>query len=203
MAHSRASLDDSVGAPPAWPTGPAMSRPRTWPAARAALIAVAIGLGLVDGCPLAREASAPGGAVGGLARARAAVLEPLQPVAEALDIDQQWVLFRSVSRRRFRLSIEGWTADAGWTSLYLAGDDAHAWNQDLLAYRRVRGAYNPYGQRIRRAYNGFARWIGDQVLAAHPEMAAARVRLERVRILPRGGLEPTGVHEFTHVRRRR
>ena len=179
-----------------------MSRPRTWPVVRAALIALAIGLGLVDGCPLPKDA-ARDDATGTLARAREAALDPLQPVAKALDIDQQWVLFRSVSRRRFRLTIEGWTADAGWTPLYRAGDDDHPWNEDMLAYRRVRGAYNPYGQRVRRAYPGFARWIGDQVLAAHPEMAAARVRLERVSIQPRGGLVATGVFEFTHVRRRR
>jgi hypothetical protein len=179
-----------------------MSRRRTWPVVRAALIALAIGLGLADGCPLPKDAAARDGAVGELARARAAALAPLSPVATALDIDQQWVLFRSVSRRRFRLSIEGWT-EAGWKTLYRAGDDDHAWNDDALAFRRVRGAYNPYGQRVRRAYSGFARWIGDQVLAAHPEMAAARIRLERVQIQPRGGFVATGVFEFTQVRRRR
>jgi hypothetical protein len=180
-----------------------MSRRRTWPVVRAALIAVAIALGLADGCPLPEGAEHRDGAVGSMARARAAAVDPLRPVAKALDIDQRWVLFRSVSRRRFRLSIEGWTAEAGWSTLYRAGDDDHAWRDDVLGFRRVRGAYNPYGQRVRRAYAGFARWIGDQVLAAHPELAAARVRLERVRIQPRGGFVATGVFEFAHVRRRR
>jgi hypothetical protein len=169
---------------------------------RAALIALALILGLADGCPLPKDALHRADLLGALARARASVLAPSQPLAKALDVDQQWVLFRSLSRRRFRLCVEGRTAAGDWALLYRAGDDDHTWNADVLDYRRVRGAYNPYGQRIRRAYAGFARWIGDRVLAEHPDMQAARVRLERIRIQPRGGFVATGIFEFTHTRRR-
>jgi hypothetical protein len=42
----------------------------------------------------------------------------------------------------------------------------------------------------------------DRVLARRPEMVEARLRLEKIRIQPRGGFVPTGEFMFEKSRRR-
>jgi hypothetical protein len=188
---------------PAAPAEPGARR--RWPVIRAAAIAAVIAIGLVDGCPLpnakqtAAWAKAP---IEEVRKARSTVMKPFQPVREGLEIYQRWTLFRGSSRKRFRVWVEGRTADGVWHILYRADDDEHTWDSDVLEYRRIRGSYNPYGQRTRASYEYFTPWMLDRVLALRPEMVEARLRLEKIRIQPRGGFVPTGEFLFEKTRTR-
>jgi hypothetical protein len=175
-----------------------------WPIARATLIALAMLIGLVNGCPLPQRSKTPAwarGAVDALARARTKVLAPVAFIGRDLDIDQRWALFRGASHKRWRLYIEGQTADGQWHLRFRAGDDAHTDYLDQLQYRRMRGTFNPSGQRMRGQYPLFAAWMTARVLAEHPEYVAARTRFERIRIHG-GSYTPTGEFSFEHTRKR-
>jgi hypothetical protein len=192
--------------PPAAVRSRAMDLRARWPAARAALIAVAIALALVDGCPIPDRRITPQwahGITGALDDARTAVRRPVAGVVKDLDITQRWILFRGASRKRFRLYLEGQTAAGEWQLLHRAGDPEHAEYEDLLAYRRVRGTYSPSGQNARGQYRPFATWMTLRALDDHPEFSVARTRMEKVQI-GEGGYTPIG--EFTleiQERRRR
>jgi hypothetical protein len=176
-----------------------------WPAARAALIALAIALGLVDGCPIPERKQVPEWAYGAVDRvdaARTAVRRPVAWIGRDLDVYQRWSLFRGASRRRFRLYVEGRTATGDWQLLHRAGDPEHADYEDLLAYRRVRGTYSPSGQSVRNQYHPFATWMTLRVLDDHPELAVARTRLERI-VIGDGSYTPTGEFTLEHQERRR
>jgi len=178
-----------------------------WPAARAALIALAIALGVIDGCPIPERRYAPAWAHGAIDRgesARSTLRWPVAWIGRDLDVTQRWTLFRGASRRRFRLYVEGRTTAGAWQLFHRAGDPDHAAYEDLLAYRRVRGTYSPSGQNPRSQYRAFATWMALRLLDDHPELAAGRVRMERIAI-GEGEYTPTG--EFTleqqELRRRR
>ena len=176
-----------------------------WPAARAALIAVALALALVDGCPISEHRRAPGWAAGIVERAAAArdvLRRPIAGLAADLDASQRWTLFRGASRRRFRLYVEGKPATGDWQLLHRAGDPEHAEYEDLLAYRRVRGTYAPSGQSGRGQYHAFATWMALRVLDDHPDFAVARTRFERV-LIGEGEYTPTGEFSAEHQERRR
>jgi len=176
-----------------------------WPAARAALIALAIALGLVDGCPIPDRRFTPEwayGLVDGADRARTAIRRPVASLGEDLDVSQRWALFRGASRRRFRLYLEGKAATGDWQLLHRAGDPEHAAYEDLLAYRRVRGTYSPSGQSARNQYHAFATWLTLRAMDDHPEFVLARIRLERV-LIGEGAYTPTGEFTLEHQERRR
>lgn len=168
-----------------------------WPVARAALIALAIALGLVNGCPLPERQRTPEwarGAVDALDAARTAVLDPVDWLGEDLKLTQRWTLFRGASRKRFRLLVEGKTATGPWQLLYRAGDPEYDAYDDILAYRRIRGTYSPGGQLTRMQYRPFSTWMSLRVLDDHPELLVARTRMERI-LIGEGEYTPTG--EFT------
>jgi hypothetical protein len=168
-----------------------------WPVARAALIALAIALGLVEGCPLPDRQRTPEwarGVVESLDDAPTAVLDPVDRIGEDLKLTQRWILFRGASRRRFRLLVEGKTATGSWQLLHRAGDPEHDAYDDILAYRRTRGTYSPGGQTSRMQYHLFSTWMSLRVLDDHPDFVVARTRMERI-LIGEGGYTPTG--EFT------
>jgi hypothetical protein len=176
-----------------------------WPAARAALIALAIGLALVDGCPVPERQVVPAWATGlvdGLQEARTVARKPVAKIATDLDVFQRWILFRGASRKRFRLYVEARAADGDWQLLYRAGDPEHAAYEDLLKFRRIRGTYNPNGQNARSQYLAFAIWMTRRVLDDHPEFLMARTRLEKV-VIGEGEYTGTGEFAFTHQELRR
>jgi hypothetical protein len=176
-----------------------------WPAARGALIALALALGLVDGCPIPERNHAPEwayGLVDGADAVRATLRRPVAWIGEDLDVSQRWALFRGASRRRFRLYIEGRTTRGDWQLLHRAGDPEHAEYEDLLAYRRVRGTYSPSGQNPRSQYHAFATWMTLRALDDHPELAVGRTRLERI-VIGEGDYTPTGEFTLEHQERRR
>lgn len=174
-----------------------------WPAARAALIALAFAIGLLEGCPLPGGEGAPEWALG-LDEARTTLLEPARWIGKDLSFTQRWALFRGASRRRYRIYVEGKTATGPWQLLHRAGDDDHAAYEDLLAYRRVRGTYSPGARYTRSQYRAFSTWMSLRVLDDHPDFLLARTRMERI-LIGEGGYTPTG--EFTleqqEIRRRK
>jgi hypothetical protein len=176
-----------------------------WPAIRAALIALTLGLGLVDGCPIPPRGAVPRWAsdmVGFADVARDAIRRPVAGLAADLDVSQRWPLFRGASRKRFRLYVEGRTEPGDWQLLYRAGDPAHAMYEDVLSYRRVRGTYSPSGSFGRGQYHPFATWMTLRVLDEHPDFTIARTRLERI-LIGEGEYTPTGEFSTEHQERRR
>jgi hypothetical protein len=171
--------------------------------ARAALIALVLTVGLVNGLPLPaperaeRLAPGLGGVVLGVARAQAFVLTPFQPLFEALRLSERWVLFAGASRDRFRLEVAARRAPNGpWKLLYRADDERHRFLAELIEYRRVRGAFNPRVQDPPAGYAAFTALVARRLLSERPEFDEVRVRMERIRIADAGGYTPT--HEYAH-----
>jgi hypothetical protein len=175
-----------------------------WPVARATLIALAIVIGLLDGCPLPHPAKTPKWALGTvetLARIRTTLLAPVAFVGRDLDVSQRWALFRGASHLRWRLYVEGQTADLQWHLRFRAGDPEHTDYLEQLEYRRMRGTFNPSGQHMRGQYRQFAHWMAARVLADHPEYVAARTRFEQI-LIDGGSYTPTGEFSFENTRKR-
>lgn len=165
----------------------------TWPRARAALIALVMVVGLLDGLPLpeghgAERLSPPLRRAAELgSRARAALLLPVRDLGQALLINQRWSLFRNAKKARHRLWIEGRHGARRWTVLYRPHDAQHQWFASGLQYRRVRGAWNLGRMGGGPSYEAFAAWISQRLLREQPDLSAVRVRLERGEIAPCGG----------------
>lgn len=190
-----------------------MARPR-WATLRAGLIALAIALGLIDGCPLPRTpieqrladralGRPVGGAVQRLTTTRAQALAPVRPALDLFRVRQRWLLFAGADRHRFRMWIESRRAGEAWQVRYRAGDDDHRFRARAIEYRRLRGAWNPhqlYGQRP--GYPIFAAWIADQIFASDRSADEVRVQMERIEIGPHGGARATGAFERAIVLRR-
>lgn len=182
-----------------------------WPHVRAALIALAIALGLADGCPSPRNGAERkiadqrlgkdvAAAVARVEGARAWALRPVAPAAELFGLRQRWKLFAGASRKRYRMAIEVRAAGEPWRLVFRPHDDEHDLLAAQIAYRRVRGAWNPhttYG--ARGGYGPFAAWIADEIFARDPRAAAVRVQMERIVIGRHGGYRGTGEQVYPIV----
>jgi hypothetical protein len=160
---------------------------------RAGLVAAAIGFGLVDGCPLASPDHVPAwerSFVEPIRSAQRVVETPVAWIRATFHITQQWALYQAPVSNRFRMWIEGATRDGHWRVLYRAGDPEHAEDGDAIEHARVWGTWDPTDVPPAE-YGAFAGWISRRALAAHPDLAAVRVRMERV-TLGIGEVEPTG-----------
>ena len=187
---------------------------RSWREIRAVLILLVILLGLLDGLPIpapherkaARKRMGDGwiDTVETIDHVRDTVLKPFRPVYDLAGLRQRWKLFSGASRNRFRMWIEArrdLTRDE-WVLLYRPLDSEHDFLADQIEYRRVRGAWNPstaYGPR--GGYASFVTWIAGRVFAADRTFVEVRVRQEKVRIGPHGGITSTG--ELVHPQWRR
>jgi hypothetical protein len=187
---------------------------RYWREIRAGLILLVILVGLLDGLPIPapherpamKKRLSPGmvEAVETLDRTRNKLLKPFRPIGELAGLRQRWKLFSGASRNRFRMWIEA-RRDLGrdeWEILYRPLDDEHMFLHDQLEYRRVRGAWNPstsYGPRS--GYHSFCTWVANRVFDADPAYQEVRVRMEKARIGPHGGITFTG--ELVHPQWRR
>jgi hypothetical protein len=172
---------------------------RAWPQVRAGLIALALALGLVDGCPLPDRAHERpwNRAIVEVARpVQRAVLRPFMWIREGVRFTQRWALFDAASRYRFRLEVKGQRADGTWDLLYRAGDAAHRAYAGDLEDERIRGAWAPY-DRPQERYQDFAHWFARRVLADHPEYGVVRLWFERIEI-DRGEVRGTGTY-LLHV----
>lgn len=190
---------------------------RWWRHARAALLALAIVLGLVEGCPsprngterrIAAERMGPTAAAvaARLERWRGRVLEPVLPVSELFGLRQRWKLFAGANRKRFRMAISVRAQGEPWRLVYRPHDDDHDFLAAQIGYRRLRGAWNPsttYGPR--GGYRPFVYWVADELFARNPRLTDVRVQMERIVIGGHGGYRPTGeqVHSIVVTRRER
>jgi hypothetical protein len=181
-----------------------------WPRIRAALITLALAVGLVAGLPLPADAHLPkvpgwyARLVPGLRRVQELVLTPFRPLSETFVLTQRWNLFAGAKTRRYWLSLEGReTASGRWRLLYRPHDPEHDADSDALEYRRVRGAWNPRGLGPQPGYAAFVSFEARRLLAARPELGAVRARIEEIDILPHGaGFRGTGRFTFELVRER-
>jgi hypothetical protein len=174
-----------------------------WPELRAGLIALAIGIGLVDGCPLPNPDKTPAwqrGFVEPVRRVQAVVLTPVAWVRPTLRIAQKWSLYQAPSAQRFRLWIEGQDAAGQWHLVFRASDPDHDEDRELIDYTRPRGTWDPTSKPPGQ-YPLFANWMTHRVLERHPEFVAARIQLEQVELSP-GGIVYTGrfVHPYARQR---
>lgn len=176
---------------------------------RAALVLLAIVLGLVDGCPLpdgARAAYVPDSVKAALEPVRALrrlVLTPVLPLRDDLHLLQRWSLFRSAGRRQHRMLIEARApGDPTWTVIFRAPDDGPAELARVLGYRRLRGSWDPRASGTRGAYPSFVIWVGERILAANPRFDAVRVQMEAIEIGEDGGYTVTGKKQHLAVHRR-
>lgn len=115
---------------------------------------------------------------------RERVVEPLQPALEFFGSRQRWGLFLQGGRSAHRLQIEGrGRADEPWVLLYRAHRyDALALS-DTLAYRRVRGIYNPRRpEQARAQYDAFTDWVAGEVMRRRPKLTQVRVSMQRLEL---------------------
>ena len=176
---------------------------RRWPEIRAGLIAAAIFFGLVDGCPIPPPGETPAWERSFVEPIRSVqhVLEkPVAWLVPTLRISQRWALYQHPATNRFRMEIEGQTADGAWHLLYRAGDPEHAEDAAILDSARVWGAYDPTDKPPRQ-YTAFCHWVTDRVLARHAELVAVRVRQQQITIVP-GGIAGGGKFVFGYIRSR-
>jgi hypothetical protein len=174
-----------------------------WPEIRAGLIALAIGVGLVDGCPLPPREFTPDWEQGFVERIRKAqhvVMTPFAWVEPTLRVSQRWALYQAPTVDRFRLWVEGQDTRGSWHLLFRASDAEHTDDAALIDSDRVRGAYDPT-TKLPVQYAPFARYLTQRILDRHPELVAVRLRLEKV-VLTTDGVTPTGQFIGQHVRLR-
>jgi hypothetical protein len=189
---------------------PSVPEPTTWARVRAALIALAIAVGLVAGIPLPPDeqlGQVPrwyARLVPSIRKTQDALLWPFRPIGNTFVLIQRWNLFSSAKTRRHWLALEGREAASGrWVLLYRPHDPEHDFDAAALEYRRVRGAWNPRGLAPQSGYGAFVAFEAQRVLAARPELSAVRARMEAIEILPKGrGFRQTGRYEFELVHER-
>ncbi|HUJ59265.1 MAG TPA: hypothetical protein VLX92_12255 [Kofleriaceae bacterium] len=157
----------------------------------------------MDGCPIPEPADTPAwerGLVEPIRSVQRVVEWPVAWIRTRLRVTQQWAVYQAPGTERYRMSIEGQTRDAVWHVLYRAGDDDHAEDADRIEYARARSAWDPM-KAPPEQYPQFARWATAQALARHPELVAARVRMEKI-VIGDGRYDGTGDYAFVFARSR-
>jgi hypothetical protein len=178
--------------------------PMRWAPIRAGLIALAIVVSVMEGCPVpaaserpVMERRLPHGAVKAvdeMDHVRGQLLRPFSKLFEITRVHQRWKLFAGASRKRYRMRIEARAgATAEWQLVYRVLDDDHAFMAGAIEYRRMRGAWNPHSTHgPRGGYGPFVQWVAQRVLASNPAFTEVRVQHERILIGPHGGYRATG-----------
>lgn len=176
--------------------------PRRWPAIRASLIALALVLGLVDGCPLPPEryVTWQRPIVDVVRPVQEAVMAPFAWIPRGLRVSQRWALMQAAPRERLRFTVEGRGPDGTWSVIYRANDPDHAAFADLLETHHVWGAWNPTDH-LMGQYPAFVRWFTAHALAERTELTAVRTSFEKV-ILEDGELRGTGERTSVMTRER-
>lgn len=175
---------------------------RTWPHVRAGLVALAILVGLIDGCPIPPAKSVrPEWAddIKAWARTRRLVMTPFKPVGELFRLRQTWKLFPTAKLQQHRMWVEArktGTKD-DWELLYRPHDPDHALHADRIEYRRLRGVWNPGTKGTRSGYGPFVEWLAGEIFQARSDVDRVRVRQEKITIDPgEGGFVPSGTFEL-------
>lgn len=173
-----------------------------WPHVRAGLVALAIVVGLIDGCPIPSSKRVPedwADDVKRWARTRRIVMTPFKPLGELLRLRQTWKLFPTAKIHQHRMWVEGRTSGTkdGWQLLYRPHDPDHALWADRIEYRRLRGVWNPGTKGTRSGYGPFVEWLSGEIFEHRPEFDRVRVRMEKIEIDPgEGGFVPSGSFEL-------
>ncbi len=172
-----------------------------WPQIRAGAIALAIVFGLIDGCPLPEPSDTPAwerGFVEPIRRVRAIAEWPVAWLKPTLRVAQQWAIYTAPAMNSYRLWIEGADERGAWRVLYRGADPEHDEDADVLESARVWGAWEPTDA-LPAQYKEVSNWILGRVLARHPELRVARMRLEKIELVA-GGFESSGSFVFTVAR---
>ena len=175
---------------------------------RAGLVALAMAVGLADGCPLPTSTQAPGALrepVRVLKEVRHVALTPFRPLGELLRLRQRWKLFPTAKREQVRMWIETRDAATGaWSVVYRPQDEEHTVLANPLEYRRIRAAWNPGSKGARTGYGPFVDWVAGELLAADASIDRVRVRMENILLDPEDGRwRSTGTFDHTRVVKRR
>ncbi|HEU5056850.1 MAG TPA: hypothetical protein VFU21_10015 [Kofleriaceae bacterium] len=175
---------------------------RAWPHVRAGLVALAILVGLIDGCPIPSAKSVSprwSDRVRTWARTRRIVMTPFKPVGELLRLRQTWKLFPTAKLDQHRMWVDArktGTKDQ-WELLYRPHDPDHDLHADRIEYRRLRGVWNPGTKGTRTGYGPFVEWLAGEIFEARADVDRIRVRQERIAIEPEeGGFVPSGKFEL-------
>jgi hypothetical protein len=173
-----------------------------WPHVRAGLVALAIVVGLIDGCPIPPAKTVPEdyrGAVKGWARLRRHVMTPFKPIGELLRLRQTWKLFPTAKIQQHRMWVEARKSGtkAGWELVYRPHDPDHDLFADRIEYRRLRGVWNPGSNGTRSGYGPFLEWLAGEIFTERPDVDRVRIRMEKIVIDPEeGGFVPSGSFEL-------
>ncbi len=130
----------------------------------------------------------------GGAAIRRFLLAPLKPAERWTGTGQNWGLFSYPDRFPKRLVIESRGKGKDWTRLYAALDPDHDFLGPQLRYRRMRGVYDSYSEKVGKPFPRFCRWAADQVFLADPAATAVRVSYVKVHTFEPGE-DPLGVRE--------
>jgi hypothetical protein len=133
----------------------------------------------IDDAALAERVISITGVIGGAHRA---LIAPFRPLFRVTGTGQGWALFANPDTHPARLQIRVRRAGStGWELLYQRLDPEHAWADDRLSYRRIRGCHDAGGFRSkpRAVYRRFADWIGREILAREPDVDVVEVRTVR------------------------
>ncbi|HEY8146312.1 MAG TPA: hypothetical protein VIG06_26705 [Kofleriaceae bacterium] len=175
---------------------------RAWPHVRAGLVALAILVGLIDGCPIPASKAVPpewADRVKTAARTRRIIMTPFKPLGELLRLRQTWKLFPTAKIYQHRMWVEArktGTKD-DWELLYRPHDPEHPLFGDRIEYRRLRGVWNPGTKGTRTGYGPFVEWLAGQIFSARSDVDRVRVRMEKIVIVPEeGGFVPSGKFEL-------
>ena len=171
-----------------------------WPQVRAGLIAFAIVVGAIEGCPIQSDKDTPRWekpVVDVLRDARRIAIKPFAWVGDGLRVSQKFAMFEALSTDRYRIIIETQDAAHAWHLIYRIGDDEHAAYRDVVDYRRLRGTYDPVEAPSGR-YRTFVSWLAARIFADDAAVVAVRVRFENVHLEP-GVVTPTGAYSFPVV----
>jgi hypothetical protein len=139
----------------------------------------------------------------GWERLQRILLWPFEPIRRATMLRQRWKLFPVADATPERMHIEARAQGGPWELVYRPLDPDHRLMAGALEYRRVRGNWNPGTLGPRGGYDKFVDWVAAELFRREPRFVEVRVRMQGLRVLPRGGgVEPTGEWLYPEVRRR-
>ena len=135
-------------------------------------------------------------------RVRNVVVDPLDPLFDFAGMGQRWGLFLQTGRTAYRIRVDGRSDSGNFRLLYRPHTDDPIGIGAMLAFRRMRGLYNPGSKGTPRPqFEGFVSWLARDVFEKHPDLDVVRVRMQRIRLGTRN--EPNTLVDVAHESERR
>ncbi|MCB9761720.1 MAG: hypothetical protein H6739_17890 [Alphaproteobacteria bacterium] len=116
------------------------------------------------------------------AEVRKVVMQPFRPILRVTGTGQGWGLFTYPNSYPHRMEIEG-RAGTTWRTLFRALDPEHAWMNDKLVFRRVRGVYDDNAFKTRQSYDNFVRWVAGEAFTEFEDLDEIRVKMIRSHVV--------------------